>query len=71
MCADDAPTGKIIQAGNGRFSTCAIFNNDDLEFGPEVTYEDLLARKDELLDMSAATEGWSWMKKRAAQESGD
>lgn len=64
MCSEDAPTGKVIQAGNGRFSTCAIFNNQDLEMGSEVTYEDLLARKDELLDMSAATEGWTWMRKR-------
>ncbi|MCP5185719.1 MAG: SDR family NAD(P)-dependent oxidoreductase [Pseudomonadales bacterium] len=69
MCAEDAPNGKVILAGNGRFSCCAIFNNEDLEFGVDVTYEDLLARKDELLDMSRATEGWSWMKKvMAARE---
>lgn len=67
MCSGDAPTGKVIQAGNGRFSTCAIFNNEDLEFGADVTYEDLLARKDDLLDMSAAAEGWTWMKKRMAE----
>ena len=30
MCSEDAPNGKIIQAGNGRFSTAAVFNNDDL-----------------------------------------
>ena len=36
MCSEDAPNGKIIQA-NGRFSTAAVFNNDDLEFGPDVT----------------------------------
>jgi NAD(P)-dependent dehydrogenase (short-subunit alcohol dehydrogenase family) len=67
MCSEDAPTGKVIQAGNGRFSTCAIFNNDDIELGPDVTYEDLLERKDQLLDMSAAQEGWSFMRKRAAE----
>ena len=67
MCSEDAPTGKVIQAGNGRFSTCAIFNNEDLELGSEVTYEDLLERKDQLLDMSAAQEGWSFMRKRAAE----
>lgn len=67
MCSEDAPTGKVIQAGNGRFSTCAIFNNEDIELGSDVTYEDLLARKDELLDMSTATEGWTWMKKRMAE----
>ncbi len=46
----------------------AVFNNDDLEFGVDVTYEDLVARKDELLDMSHATEGWSWMRKRMAEQ---
>jgi NAD(P)-dependent dehydrogenase (short-subunit alcohol dehydrogenase family) len=70
MCSEDAPTGKIIQAGNGRFSTCAIFNNEDLDLGPDVTYEDLLARKEELLDMSAATEGWSWRRKMAEKNKG-
>jgi NAD(P)-dependent dehydrogenase (short-subunit alcohol dehydrogenase family) len=64
MCSEDAPNGKIIQAGNGRFSTAAVFNNDDLEFGPDVTYEDLLAQKDRLLDMSMAQEGWTLMRKR-------
>ena len=68
MCSEDAPTGKVIQAGNGRFSTCAIFNNDDIELGSDVTYEDLLARKDELFDMSSAEEGWSWMNKRLAEQ---
>ncbi len=67
MCAEDAPTGKVIQAGNGRFSTAAVFNNVDLELGIDVTYEDLLAKKDQLLDMSNATEGWGWMRKMLAQ----
>ena len=44
MCSDDAPTGKIIQAGMGRFSCAAVFNNVDLEVDPDVTYEDLLER---------------------------
>jgi len=67
MCAEDAPTGKCIMAGNGRFSTLAVFNNEDLTFGVDVTYEDLVARKDELLDMREAREGWSWMNKRLAK----
>ena len=57
MCSDDAPTGKIIIGGNGYFSTAALFNNEELEFGADVTYEDLAARKDQLLDMSSAQEG--------------
>ena len=57
MCSEEAPTGRIIQAGNGKFSTAALFKNSDVEFGPEMTYEDLLARKEELLDLSEVTEG--------------
>ena len=57
MCAEDAPNGKVIHAGNGRFSCSAIFTNDDISFGADVTYEDLLAKKDKLLDMSKAKEG--------------
>ena len=68
MCSEDAPTGKVIQAGNGRFSTCAIFNNEDIELGPDVTYEDLLARKEQLLDMSAAKEGWTWRRQRMEEQ---
>ena len=68
MCAEDAPTGKVILAGNGRFSCAAVFNNDNLEFGADVTYEDLLARKDQLLDMSHAKEGWTWMRERLAEQ---
>ncbi len=67
MCAEDGPTGKVIQAGNGRFSTAAIFNNEEMQFGADVSYEDLLAKKDQLLDMSNAQEGWSWRKKRMAE----
>jgi len=67
MCSEDAPNGTVIQAGNGRFSTCAIFNNEDLEFGADVTYEDLLAQKEKLLDMSAAQQGWGWRRKMMAE----
>ncbi len=59
MCGDDAPNGKVIQAGGGKFSVCAIFNNENVDLGTEATYEDLLAQKDRLLDMSQAQEGWN------------
>ena len=69
MCSDDAPNGKVFQAGNGRFSVAAVFSNAGLTFGADVTYEDLVARKDELLDMSAAEEGnTAWRRARASQE---
>ena len=64
MCAEDAPTGKVIHAGNGRFSCSAIFTNDDIEFDADVTYEDLLGKKDKLLDMTRAIEGSLRMRRR-------
>lgn len=67
MCAEDAPTGTIIQAGGGRFSTCAIFNNEELELGADATYEDLLVHREALLDMSTAQEGWSRRRKMQSQ----
>jgi NAD(P)-dependent dehydrogenase (short-subunit alcohol dehydrogenase family) len=67
MCSEDAPTGKVILAGNGRFSCAAVFNNEDLQFGADVTFEDLNARKEQLLDMSGATEGWGWLRQRQQQ----
>ena len=57
MCSEDAPSGKIINAGNGRFFTSAVFSNEGLAFGADVTFEDLVANRDELLDMSKAFEG--------------
>jgi len=56
MCAEDAPTGQTFHAGNGRFSRSATFVNKSLEFGADVTYEDLLEKKDELIDMSSSRE---------------
>ena len=56
MCSEDAPTNKVIQAGNSKFSCSAIFTNKALEFGVDVTYEDLLEKRDQLFDMSTAVE---------------
>ncbi|MEE2777539.1 MAG: SDR family NAD(P)-dependent oxidoreductase [Acidobacteriota bacterium] len=67
MCSEDAPTGKIIQAGSGRFSTCAIFNNEEVDLGTDATYEDLVAHRDQLLDMSGALEGWN--RRRSGERS--
>lgn len=71
MSGDHAPTGKVILAGNGRYSVAAIFNNEDLEFGADVTYEDLLAKKDQLFDMSQAKEGWGFMRKMLAKRAAE
>lgn len=63
LSSEDAPTGKVVQAGGGRFSTCAIFNNNEVELGVDASYEDLLAHKDEVLEMRHAREGWTWRRK--------
>ena len=47
-----------------------MFNNEDLVFGADVSYEDLLSQKEQLLDMSQATEGWGWLRQRQASKSG-
>ena len=59
MSSENAPTGKIIQASGGHFSMCAIFNNQDIDLGLDVTYEDLEVNTERLYDMSSAREGWN------------
>ena len=56
MCAEDAPTGQTFHAGNGRFSRSATFVNKALEFGADVTFEDLQENRDQLIDMSSSRE---------------
>ncbi|MEM7220416.1 MAG: SDR family NAD(P)-dependent oxidoreductase [Pseudomonadota bacterium] len=56
MCSEDAPTNRTIHAGNGRFHSSATFVNAPLQFGADVSYEDLLDKKDELLDLSSVEE---------------
>ena len=56
MCTEDAPTGQTFHAGNGRFSRSATFVNKALEFGADVTFEDLQEKKDQLIDMSSSRE---------------
>ena len=57
MCSEEAPTGRVFQASGGRYSVAAMYSNDGVSLGPDATYEDFLANKDTVLDMSAATEG--------------
>jgi len=56
MCAEDAPSGQTFHAGNGKFSRSATYVNKALEFGADVTFEDLHAKKDELIDMTTSKE---------------
>ena len=67
MCADDAPTGMTFHAGNGEFHRSATYINKSVLIDrPDITYEDLLERKDELMDMSDVREmsGLIWAQER-------
>lgn len=54
MCGEDAPNGRIIQAMGGRFSTNAVFANEPVDLGTDATFEDLVPRIDDVLDLSDA-----------------
>ena len=55
MCSEDAPTGYIIHAASGRFSRTQIFANEGVALDPaNATYEALMARINEVVDMSKA-----------------
>ena len=57
MCSEDAPTGMTFHGGNGSFRRSATFVNEGLKFDdPEVSYEDILAQKDKLLDLTEGRE---------------
>ncbi|MDH5738209.1 MAG: SDR family NAD(P)-dependent oxidoreductase, partial [Gammaproteobacteria bacterium] len=42
MCTEDAPSGKVFQAGNGSYSMAAMFSNDGVHLGAGATFEDFL-----------------------------
>lgn len=57
MCSEDAPTGMTFHGGNGSFRRSATFVNEGLKFDdPDVSYEDILAQKDKLLDLTEGSE---------------
>lgn len=64
MCRDDAPNGKIIQAGNGRFSVASVFSNEGVQQGPGATLETFLDDEGIIMDVSNAKEGW-WRRRQA------
>ena len=57
MCTDDAPTGMVFQASSGNFSCAQMYSNEGVKLGDTATFEDFLAHKDEIMDMSAASPG--------------
>jgi len=64
LCSEDAPSGKTIQAGSGRFLTNAVYANEGVNLGVDASYEKFLENKDKILDMSEAHEGL--MRRRPA-----
>ncbi len=65
MSQDDAPTGKIVQAGNGRFSLAAVYSNAGVVQGAGASYESFLEDADTILDLTNASEGW-WRRRPKA-----
>jgi len=57
MCTDDAPTGMVFQASGGRFSCAQMYSNEGVSLGDGATFEDFVANKDTIMDMSAAKSG--------------
>lgn len=62
LCRDEAPTGKVVQAGNGRFSFASIFNNDGVAYGVDASLENLIEDQDKMMDMSKAEEGANYRR---------
>jgi|TARA_B110000967_G_scaffold42942_1_gene43042 NAD(P)-dependent dehydrogenase (short-subunit alcohol dehydrogenase family) len=67
MASEDAPTGKIIQAAAGNFSSATMFSNDGVRLGLDASYETFLENADSITDMSQAKEG-SANKRRKKKE---
>ena len=67
MASEDAPTGKIIQAAAGNFSSATMFSNDGVRLGLDASYETFLENADMITDMSQAKEG-SANKRRKKKE---
>lgn len=66
MCTEDAPTGKVFQAGNGNFSMAAMFSNEGVSLGAGASFEDFVANQEEILDMSKAQEGSARRRQRTS-----
>lgn len=59
MCREEAPTGKLIQAGGGQFSFAGLFNNKGVSYGADASLEKLIADQEEMMSMENAKEGWN------------
>ena len=61
LAGEDAPNGRIIQAMRGRFSSNMVYSNAGIDLGENASFDALEARIDEVLDMSAAVPGSSFL----------
>lgn len=57
MASEDAPTGKIVQAAAGNFSSASMFSNDGVRLGTQASYETFLENADTIIGMDQAQEG--------------
>ncbi len=64
MCRDEAPTGAIIQAGNGRFNMASVFRNDGVVLGAGATLEMLLENEEAFTDMTSVKDGLALRRAR-------
>jgi NAD(P)-dependent dehydrogenase (short-subunit alcohol dehydrogenase family) len=55
LCADDAPTGVIIEAGAGYYAQVQIVEGKGVQLGPSATVEDVAAAWDKITDMREAS----------------
>jgi len=55
LCSEDAPSGLILQAANGRYSIIKICVTDGIDLGEEVDYETFSANLDNLLQDDSLT----------------
>ncbi len=65
MCRDDAPTGKVVQAGGGQFSFASLFNNAGVSHGGDASLEKLIEDQEEMMSMENAQEGWNIRRQRS------
>jgi NAD(P)-dependent dehydrogenase (short-subunit alcohol dehydrogenase family) len=55
LCSEDAPSGLILQAANGRYSIIKICVTDGMDLGEDVDYETFTANLDSLLQDNSLT----------------
>ena len=55
LCSEDAPSGLILQAANGRYSIIKICVTDGMDLGEDVDYETFSANLDSLLQDDSLT----------------